>query len=611
MKRFFSVIGKVFGGLFKFLQAALLLVFIAIWVVVLSGKQVVVPESAALILAPSGQLTEQLAGDAFDRAFAAYQGAEDTQALVHNVVESLQRAADDKRIKSVVLDLDGFSGGSLAQLQRVAVAIEEFKVSSGKPVIVAGDGFTQPQYYLAARADEIYMHDLGALFIEGYSYYRSFLKDAIDNVEVDVNVFRVGEYKSFVEPYLRNDMSEADKLAASEWLQALWNAYQNDVEMARELPSGSLDVYANSLTSLLAAADGDTARLAMEAGLVDGLMSHQEFENYMIEKVGESESSPGLYEGIHYLDYLSATSPVEDVERDLHVAVLVASGTIIDGSAPPGTVGGETLADLVRQATVDDSIAAVVLQVDSPGGSMFASEVVFDQIEYLKASGKPFVVSMSGVAASGGYYISMLADEIWAQDTTITGSIGVGAVVPTFQRSLAKLGVTVDGFGTTRLAGQFDPLRELGPDAKELLALTVGSAYKTFVTKVAETRGMSFERADSIARGRVWIGSDAFELGLVDQIGDLDDAIAAAADLAGLAEDQYDVRYLDMELTRAEQLVLQLAGGMAGITSAFDVTARQPSALEQAARLIEAEVQQVLLWNDPRHLYMNCNCLLQ
>jgi protease IV len=610
MKRFFSVIGKILGGLVKFLQAAILLLFIAIWAVALSGKQVVVPDSAALILAPSGQLTEQLEGDVFDRAFAAYQGAEATQALVHNLVESLQRAAGDSRIKSVVLDLGGFGGGSLAQLQRVAAAIDEFK-ASGKPVIVASDGFTQPQYYLASRADEIYMHELGAIFIEGYSYYRAFLKDAIDNLEVDVNVFRVGEYKSFVEPYLRNDMSAEDKLAASEWLQALWQAYQFDVETARDLPPGTLDVYANSLTELLAAADGDTARLALDAGLVDELLNHQAFEDYMIEKVGESEDSPGLYEGIHYLDYLRASKPVDDVERDQHVAVLVASGTIVDGMAPPGTVGGETLADLVREATLDDSIAAVVLQVDSPGGSMFASEVVFDQIEYLKSSGKPFVVSMSGVAASGGYYISMLADEIWAQETTITGSIGVGAVVPTFQRSLAKLGVTVDGFGTTRLAGQFDPLRALGPDAKNLLTLTVDSAYKTFVSKVAETRGMSFERADSIARGRVWIGSDALELGLIDQIGDIDDAIVAAADLAGLGEDNYDVRYLDMELTPAEEFVLRLAGVLAGISSAFDFALHQPSVLEQAVKVIEVEVRQILLWNDPRHLYMNCNCLVQ
>ena len=607
MRKFFSLIGKMLAGLVTFFQVAILLLFIVIGVVALSGQQRVVPDSGALVLSPAGRLTEQLDGNMLDRVFSAYQGVEVTQALVRNVIESLQRAASDDRIEAVVLDLNGFAGGSMAQLQRVGAAIDDFK-ESGKPVIVSGNGFTQGQYYLAARADEIYMHDLGSVFIEGFSYYRAFLKDAIDNLAIDVNVFRVGEYKSFVEPYLRNDMSDDDKSAAADWLDALWLAYRIDVESARELAPGALDVYVNSSGELLAAADGNTAVLAFQAGLVDQLVSHQQFEDYMIGLVGESADAPGLYEGIHYLAYLSATSPAKVSNSDTSIAVLVASGNIVDGVAPPGTVGGESLADLVLRATTDESIAAVVLQVDSPGGSMFASEVIFDQIEYLQASGKPFVVSMSGVAASGGYYISMLADEIWAQDTTITGSIGVGAVVPTFQRSLAKLGINVDGFGTTKLAGQFDPTRELGPDAKQLLRLSVDSAYDIFVSKVADTRGMSYERADSLARGRVWIGSTAHELGLVDKIGSLDDAVASAAALAGLKEDGYKVRYLGVELTPAEQFVLRLAGGMMKISTVLNLPHSEPSALEQAARMIEAQVQQMSVWNDPRSLYLNCDC---
>ncbi len=610
MKKFFSTIGKIFGFLVKFLQAALLLLIIVIYGVALSGKQVVVPESTALVLAPAGRLTDQLEGDAFERAFAAYGGQDQTQTLVKNVVDSLRMASQDDRVKSLVLDLGAFGGGSLAQMQRVGDAIDEFK-ASGKPVIVSGDGFTQAQYYLAARADEIYMHDLGAIFLEGYGYYRAFLKDAIENLSVDVNVFRVGEYKSFVEPYLRNTMSEADKRAANQWLEALWVAYRADVESARQLEPGTLDVYANSLGDLLRAANGDTAVLAYDAGLIDGLMTHQEFEDYMTEIVGESDDVVGYYAGTHYLDYLSAVGrPGNGEEYEANVAVLVASGTIVDGMAPPGTVGGETLASLVREATMDDSIAAVVLQVDSPGGSMFASEVVFDQIEYLKASGKPFVVSMSGVAASGGYYIAMLADEIYASDTTITGSIGVGAVVPTFQRTLARLGVNIDGFGTTALAGQFDPMRELGPDAKELLTLSVASAYDIFVSKVADSRGMTFERADSIARGRVWIGSDALDLGLVDKIGTLDDAIASAAALAGMETASYGVRYLDMELTLAEGFVLQLAGGMASISNALNISRPQGSVLDEAVLVLEREINRVMLWNDPRGIYMNCDCVL-
>jgi protease-4 len=310
MRKFFSLIGKMLAGLVTFFQVAILLLFIVIGVVALSGQQRAVPDSGALVLSPAGRLTEQLDGDMLDRVFSAYQGVQETQALVRNVNESLQRAANDDRIKAVVLDLNGFAGGSMAQLQRVGAAIDDFK-ESGKPVIVSGNGFTQGQYYLAARADEIYMHDLGSVFIEGFSYYRAFLKDAIDNLAIDVNVFRVGEYKSFVEPYLRNDMSDDDKSAAADWLDALWLAYRIDVESARELAPGALDVYVNNSGELLAAADGNTAVLAFQAGLVDELVSHQQFEDYMIGLVGESANAPGLYEGIHYLDYLSATAPAK------------------------------------------------------------------------------------------------------------------------------------------------------------------------------------------------------------------------------------------------------------------------------------------------------------
>jgi len=607
MKRFFSLIGKILGGLVKFLQAAILLVFIVIWVVALSGKQVEVPESGALIIAPAGVLVEQFEGDAVDRAFAAWQGVEQTQTLVKNVTDSLEMAAYDERVKAVVLDLEGLAGGGLSKLQVIGDAIDTFR-ETGKPVIAMSDGYTQAQYYLASRADEIYMHDMGMVFIDGYGYYRAFLKGAIDKLSLDINVFRVGEYKSFVEPYLRNDMSDEDRSAARQWLEALWVAYQRDVEQARGLPEGALNDYANTAVAGLTAAGGDTAVLAMNAGLVDEFMTHQQFENYLAEIVGASDEVSGYYEGIHYRDYLAAVGRPEDGwESDYNVAVLVASGTIVDGEASPGTIGGHSLAALIREATFDDSIDAVVLQVDSPGGSMFASEVVYDQIEVLRATGKPLVVSMSSVAASGGYYIAMPANEIWASPTTISGSIGVGAIVPTFQRTLGELGVAVDGFGTTALSGQLDPTIGLGADAKELFTLSVNQAYKTFVAKVAEARGMEFNRADDLARGRVWIGTDAQELGLIDQLGTLDDAIASAASLAGI-EDSYGVRYLDMELTPAEQFLMQLAGGSATIMNWLDIKMPQQSALSEAMALVESAVAGYKALNDPRGLYMNCEC---
>jgi len=609
MKKLFSLIGKFLSGLIKVLQAVILLAFIAIYAAALSGKQIEVPESGALIVAPAGALVEEFSGSATDRALARLQGVEQNESLVRNITDSLEMAIDDDRIKAVVLDLQGLAGGGLSKMQVIGDALDRVR-DSGKPVIAMADGYTQEQYYLASRADEVYMHDMGFVFIDGYGYYRAFLKDVIEKLSVDVHVFRVGEYKSFVEPYLRNDMSEEDREAAEQWLGALWQAYAYDVEAARELEAGALNDYANNAVAALIEAQGDTAVLAVNSGLIDGLMSHQEFENYMIEIVGPSDEVAGYYEGLHYEDYLSAVGRPGTVEEsDYNVAVLVASGNIVDGEAPPGTVGGDTLAALVRSATYDDTIDAVVLQVDSPGGSMFASEVVFDQLEEFQQTGKPLIVSMSSVAASGGYYISMLADEIWASETTVSGSIGVGAVVPTFQRTLAELGINIDGFGTTQLSGQLDPAQGLGPDAYKILDLGVKQAYRTFITKVADNRGMEYERADSLARGRVWVGADAQELGLVDQIGTIDDAIESAAAFAGLEEGEYAVRYLAAELTPAEQFMMQLAGGSVKIMNWLGLEWQRTSVINDAMAMLEETAAGLAVWNDPRNLYMNCECI--
>jgi len=608
MKKLFSAIGKILGGLVKFLQAALLLFFIVIWVIALSGNRVEVPESGALILAPSGVLVEQIEGSVADRAFARWQGMDQTQTLVQNVTDSLKVAANDDRIKAVVLDLRGLQGGGVTKLQVVAEALELVR-EAGKPIIAMADGYTQPQYYLAAHADEVYMHELGFVYIDGFGSFRSYFKDVLEKLYIDVNVFRVGEYKSFVEPFLRNDMSEEDKVATRQWLDALWLEFSSDIEYARELPEGSLNAYANNAAVLLEAAGGDTAVMAVEQGLVDGLMTHQSFEDYIAGMVGYSDEVAGLYEGIHFEDYLAAVGrPGAADEFEQNVAVLVASGNIVDGEAAPGTVGGNTLAGLIREATYDDTVQAVVLQVDSPGGSMFASQVVLDQIEVLQESGKTFVVSMSSVAASGGYYIAMSADEIWASTATISGSIGVGAIIPTFQRTLNEAGINIDGFGTTKMSGQLDPLRELGPDAKELLQTGVDQAYQVFIAKVAAARGMEVSRVDDIARGRVWIGSDAQELGLVDYTGTLDDAVASAAELAGI-DDDYGVRYFDQELTPAELFLMQLAGGGAKIMSVLGLSTSE-SHLNGAMKLFEAQLREFSLWNDPRGIYFHCDCVL-
>ena len=613
MIRFLGYIWRFIERLVKAIQVIFFLFVVGFIVIVVSGRSgavVTVPDSAALILAPAGILVDQQEGEPLDMALLSMQGVSQEQTVVRDVVESLRRAAEDERIEAVVLLPGYLEGGGLSKQQVVGAALNEFK-ASGKPVIAMADSYGQAQYYLAAYADEIYMHDFGFVLIEGFGYFRTYFADAIDKLNVDVNVFRVGEYKSFVEPYTRNSMSLEDRQASRRWVEGLWDAYRRDISEARGLSAAELDAYINDVVGVLQAADGDAARAAIDAGLVDGLKNHHEFRAYMIDMVGRDADVPDSYSHIDYYSYLLATDFEEDNVNtaDRNVAVIVASGNIVDGEAAPGTIGSLTLSQLIRDAANDDSIAAVVLRVDSPGGSMFGSEVVLDQLQALQARGKPLVASMSSLAASGGYYISMSADEIWASETTISGSIGVGAIFPTFQRSLEALGVNIDGFGMSPFAGQLSPVRELGDDARQLMEVSVKSAYDLFIGKVAEARQLDLAKVDELARGRVWIGTDALELGLVDQLGTLDDAIESAAALAGLPEDSWGIVYVEKELSIGEQLLLQYARLLQKMFSYSD--SGLASGLLRIFDSLPAELELLTEWNDPRGIFYHCMCELR
>jgi protease-4 len=617
IRKFFNYIWRFFLGLMKALQVLIFFGFIILIVLIFRDKSdggFSVPDSAALVIAPSGTLVEQVQGEPLDLALANLQGGRGPgQTVVSDIVASLEVAATDDRIKVVVLLPQLLQAGGLSKLQAVGAALDEFRSVSGKPVIAMADNYDQTQYYLASRADEIYMHDFGLIGVEGFGYFKTYFADAIDMLKVDVNVFRVGEFKSFVEPYLRNDMSDEDKVAAERWLNGLWSAFQADVTTARELEPDALMNYVDGLAELLRAHDGDAGQAALAAGFIDGLMSHQEFRDYIIEQVGASPDKPDEFSNIDFRTYLSATRLAGgDQTREKNVGILVASGNIVDGEAAPGSIGSASLTRLIRQAANDESIDALVLRVDSPGGSMFASEVVYDQLQELKALGKPLVVSMSSVAASGGYYISLPADEIWASATSISGSIGVGAIYPTFQRSLQSIGVNVDGFGTTGLSGQFSGVLELNDDARELLNISVKSAYDIFIAKVAEARGMEIAEVDEVARGRVWIGSDALDIGLVDRIGDLDDAVASAASLADLEEDAYGVKYVKRELTISEQILMQYAKLLGVLFS--DAGGRADGMqilIQRFAALLSDPLELLDAWNDPRGVYLHCFCDVQ
>ena len=440
-------------GVRKVLHLILLLIIFGFVLAALHTSIPVVPRSAALVIAPEGQLVEQLSSDPLRRAFGQASGGPAPETLLRDVIDAVESAKTDPRIKLIVLDLGNLDSSGLSKLQEIGAALRDFR-TAGKRVVVAADSLDQTQYYLAAQAGEVYLDPLGLVYVDGFSYYRMFLKDAIDKLGVDVNVFRAGTFKSFTDQFSRSDMAPSEREESSVWLNSLWNSYTQDVTRARSLKPDALNEYINDAPAALAAVNGDAAKLALQRGLVTALKSRQQLADELKSLVGEDADSHS-FNSIAMSQYLAAVRPKRALKSksDAKVGIVVAAGEILDGKQPPGKIGGDSTADLLRQARYDKAVKAVVLRVDSPGGSMFASELILREVQALRKAGKPVVVSMSTYAASGGYYISAAANQIFASPTTLTGSIGVFSVVPTFQRTLEKLGVKVDGLGTTPLAG--------------------------------------------------------------------------------------------------------------------------------------------------------------
>ena len=607
LAKLFSLLWSGVDGLRKVLHLLLMLFIFSLIVSALSSTAPTVPGSAALVIRPVGRLVEQLAGDPFDRALAELMGDAEPQTVVQDVVDGLAFAKDDDRITSVVLDLSGMPGGGLSKLKRIGDAIDDFR-SSGKTVIANADYYGQGGYYLASRADELYMHPDGALLIYGFGVYMNYYKDAIDKLRIDWNIFKVGTYKSAVEPFMRNDMSEADREALEFVVDQLWALYRSDVEAARELEPGTIDSILENVTSNMESVDGNFAALALESNLVDGLLTRAELQSRIVEVAGKNGDDSD-YPSAELDDYLQQMRLLKgDDEGQQNVAVVVAAGEILNGSQPPGLIGGNSTSSLLRKVRKDDSVKAVVLRVDSPGGSTFASSVILDEVKAIQAAGIPVVVSMGSVAASGGYWVSMSADKIYASPYTITGSIGIFGMFPTFQRSLEALGITTDGFGTTPWAGQFRPDRALSEDVKALFQMSIENGYDQFITGVADGRELDKEFVDSIAQGRVWTGSDAIENGLVDELGNLEEAILAAAELAELEADNYGRKYFEQELEPGEQLLLDLMGGAKSWGLDFGRLGKPRPAIQHVADVLENTLAPLTKFNDPKGIYSHCFC---
>ena len=606
LRSFFSGLWRSLDALRKALHLILLLVIFGVLIGILRGSVPRIPAKAALLVAPEGQLVEQLSGDPLERALQQTRGETRHETLLWDLTDSIRAAANDQRIAAVALDLEKFEGAAQPTLEELAAALREFR-ASGKKVIAYGTEMTQERYYLAAQADEVLLDPMGFVLIEGYDRFRHYLKDVLDKIGVEINVFRVGSFKSAVETFTRMNMSPEDREESRVYLNALWTSYQAAVTRARKLPPDALEKYVESLSKTVPAAGGDAARVALQANLVTSLKTRIEFEQRLVGLVGKDDDT-NSFKSVSADDYVRYARAQKKLKADgkARIGVIVAQGDIVDGDQPPGTIGGETVARLIRQARTDKNIKALVLRVDSPGGSVLASEQIYRELVELRNAGKPVVVSMSGYAASGGYYISAPADEIWASPATITGSIGIFAIIPTIERTLGKVGVGVDGVGTTPLSGQLRLDRPLGDEARTLLQSTVSRGYNEFLERVATGRKKSRDEVDAIAQGRVWAGTDARRIGLVDQLGSFNDATRAAARRAKVTD--YALEFIEPELTWAQALAMQLRSSLAALFLRASPTETALAQLAQRLDPVTREAQRLAQFTVPNRLYAYCFC---
>lgn len=565
---FFRGVWRGLDVLRRLLHLILLLLIFGFLIAALGGSAPQLPARGTLLLQPSGQIVEQRSGDPITIAFNEARGAGASETLLWDLTDAIRAAAGDRRVAAIGLQLDYLAGAGLPTLDEVAAAMLEFR-ASGKKIIAWGTSLSRSQYYLAAHADEIYLDPMGEVLLEGYGQYRMYFKGLLDKLAVEVHLFRAGEYKSAAEDLVRRNMSPEDREASLAYLEALWGEWTRKVAAARGLEPEAIDQYANGYIEALRGNAGDSAQLALDAGLVTGLKNANGIVDRLAE-LGGRDPDGRQYSRIDYKQYVTLRHATQRIARPGpgSIGVVVASGTILDGRQPSGTIGGESTAALLREAREDEDIAAVVLRIDSPGGSALASEVIYREVAALRAAGKPVVASMGDLAASGGYYIAAPADRIVASASTITGSIGVYAAIPTIDRTLEKIGIGVDGVGTTALSGKLRIDRPMDPMLRDYAQLSVQRIYEIFLGHVVEGRDKPREDVHAVAQGRVWIGSQAHEHGLIDTLGGYQAALDAAAELAGL-QAGYGVRRIEPRLSWAEQLALQLRVGAARLGGAL------------------------------------------
>lgn len=606
----FKGLGWLFRSLWRLLNFTRLMLvnllfLLVVLVIVFSVSQSETPSTpieGALTLNLSGVLVEQRTQTDPTVQLLRQMDKGDEQPseiVLSDLLWAIKSAGNDDRIKALVIKPQGLQGASLSKLQEVTAAIDAFK-ESGKPVIAMADYYSQGAYLLAAHADHVLLNQSGAVLIEGLGVYQTYFKSALEKLNITPHVFKVGTYKSFVEPYTRDEMSPESKEANQRWLDQLWQSYVADVAEQREIEPDAVAPNKDHFLELLRKAGGNAASYALDNGLVDQLATRDEMTQAVIKEVGEADDHG--WKGVGLKEYLAAIPEQYPQSGKDEVGLITASGAIMDGVQPAGTIGGDSLADLLAEARRDDQVKAVVLRVDSPGGSAFAAEQIRAELLALKQAGKPVVISMGSYAASGGYWISADADKIFASPTTLTGSIGVFGMFATIDKALSQYGVHTDGVGTTDFVG-VGLTRALPDHVGEAIQLSVEDTYQRFVGLVGKGRGLSPEEAEKAAEGRVWTGQDAKALGLVDEFGNLDDALKAAADLANLKS--WQVTPIAPEESARDKFLRELFDSSAQALAPH-LQSWLPAGLGKALLEMNRTLDPLTRFNDPQGTYAFC-----
>jgi len=609
MKSIFFAILTIFryiGKFFRFIRNSVLnllllgLVFLLILALVPEKKSVVSPNTILNLTISGNIVEEKMSLSALEKFFGSTMNSEaEPETLLQQIIDTIDTAAEDENISVLRLDLKKLKHGGLNQLQVIGKAIERFRATN-KKVIAAEDYFTQTQYYLASYADDVIINPMGVVDIHGFGTYRLYFKEALEKLQVNYNIFKVGTYKSALEPFTRNDMSPEDRQQNEVWLSALWQIYTDDVSRQRKLEKDAIEKYTTDVAAQLLLTDGNASELALKLGFIDQILTRQQLASYLKSISGNQNN--GSAKTISSYDYFNQVKQSYKTDNsDLaKVGVIIAEGNIVPGKQPAGLIGGDSLGETIRKARKDSQVKAVVLRINSGGGSAFASEIIRQEVLALQKSGKPLVVSMGSVAASGGYWIAANADEIWASPATITGSIGIFGAIPTFEKTLASFGVYSDGIGTTPLASGLDLTQPLPEQLRSAIQQNVTHGYNQFLNIVSEGRELDRSHVEGIAQGRVFDGLTAKSLGLVDKLGSLNDAVAAAAELATLTN--FEPVYIHRTMTVKDQFFRYLTTQFIKISDINGLKITNPTIM-RFKKSVYSQLENLLQMEDPRGIY--------